>query len=281
MRISEVTRRAIIDYLLIRPLPYYGHSDPIEFLKRTWDLETMPSSDSRFRNASGDIWQHTVNNSDWTDEYLLSAYLDLPHCDDATFLRFVENCVHPVVLRNETAVAETLSVLNEALAKDGVALTKQSEISGRPVYEASELSSFASPTYDVVLSYASEQAGYVEEVAKQLKTFDGVRTFFDKEQEATLWGKDLVEFFDQIYRNSSKFCVMFISREYVDKMWPTHERRSALARAVEQQGKEYILPVRFDNTDVPGLPFTKAYVDAQKKTPAQLAQMILQKLELH
>ncbi|MGM1020416.1 MAG: hypothetical protein ACQEXV_07705 [Bacillota bacterium] len=30
----------------------------------------MPSTDSRFKTASGDIWQHMINNSDWDEVYL-------------------------------------------------------------------------------------------------------------------------------------------------------------------------------------------------------------------
>ena len=45
--------------------PYYGRLSELEFLKRLYPLEQMPSSDPRFMNAEGDIWQHTVNNDDY------------------------------------------------------------------------------------------------------------------------------------------------------------------------------------------------------------------------
>lgn len=44
---------------------YYGRLEEIDFLKRLYDLERMPSFDSRFANAEQDIWQHTVNNDDY------------------------------------------------------------------------------------------------------------------------------------------------------------------------------------------------------------------------
>jgi hypothetical protein len=70
MNITEVTRRDILDYLLIRESAYHGRLDVVTFLKRVFDLSSMPSTDGRFQNAEGDIWQHMVNNYDWTDEYL-------------------------------------------------------------------------------------------------------------------------------------------------------------------------------------------------------------------
>ncbi len=57
----------------------------------------MPSTDSRFDDAEGDIWQHMVNNDDWTFEYLLDDYLGLTRGDDQTLLRFLEICIHPIL----------------------------------------------------------------------------------------------------------------------------------------------------------------------------------------
>lgn len=40
-----------------------------------------------------------------------------------------------------------------------------------------------------------------------------------------------------------------------------------------------MLPVRFDDTEIPGLPSTIAYVDARKTSPAQVATLIIRKLD--
>lgn len=61
MRITAVTRADIMDYLLARDEPFHGKLEIISFLKRIWPLDQMPSTDRRFRNATEDIWQHTVN----------------------------------------------------------------------------------------------------------------------------------------------------------------------------------------------------------------------------
>jgi len=102
-------------------------------------------------------------------------------------------------------------------------------------------------------------------------------SFYDAYEEVTLWGKDLVEHFDSIYRKQGRYCVMFISRHYAEKIWTRYECRVALARAIEQRS-EYVLPVRFDKTEIPGLPPTTAYLDLTKLTPEELGTRILQKL---
>jgi hypothetical protein len=280
MTISEVTRRNIIDYLLLRKYPFHGRLDIISFLKRIWDLSSMPSTDHRFKDAEGDIWQHMVNNYDWEHDYLLYTYLDLLKCNEETFLKFLETCVHPVVLSDEKQVSETLSDFNKALTLDGYRLEVSSQVSGRPVYKAVKLDSTKHSAeenaYEVVLSFAGEDRNYVEAVAEYLKNND-VKVLYDKYEEATLWGKELTEHLDKVFRGSARYCIMFISKEYADKVWTAHERRSALAKAIEEK-VEYILPARFDDTEIPGIRPTIGYVDLSKKTPEDLAKLILQKL---
>jgi hypothetical protein len=133
-----------------------------------------------------------------------------------------------------------------------------------------------SPKYDVVLSFAGEDRDYVEEVASRLKT-SGVDVFYDRYEEASLWGKDLVEHFDSVYRNDGRYCVMFISSAYAEKMWTRHERRSALARGLDSK-REYVLPARFDDTSIDGLRATTAYVDCRRLSPSDLVERIIAKM---
>jgi hypothetical protein len=71
---------------------------------------------------------------------------------------------------------------------------------------------------------------------------------------------------------------MFISKYYALKAWSTHERKSAQARAIESN-QEYILPARFDATEIPGILPTVNYIDLNKYTPEQFGEIVLSKLE--
>jgi hypothetical protein len=131
-------------------------------------------------------------------------------------------------------------------------------------------------SYDICLSFAGEDRVYVEALAKLLQNA-GVRTFYDEFEKADLWGKDLYSHLHDIYQNQARYCVMFISKHYVEKAWTALERRSAQARAFESN-TEYLLPVRFDDTEVPGLPSTIAFVDTNSINLQQLCEMIIRKV---
>jgi tetratricopeptide (TPR) repeat protein len=134
------------------------------------------------------------------------------------------------------------------------------------------------PKYHIALSFAGEERPYVEKVAAALKA-EGVEVFYDMFEEAELWGKDLYSYLSDIYQNRAVFTVMFVSKAYESKLWTNHERKSAQARAFSEN-KEYILPAIFDETvEVPGLLKTTGHTLLKKKTPEQLATLIVQKLK--
>jgi hypothetical protein len=70
---------------------------------------------------------------------------------------------------------------------------------------------------------------------------------------------------------------MFISTDYAKKEWTIHERRSALARAINESG-DYVLPARFDDTELPGLRPTVGYLDLRQIAPQTLVEFVLKKL---
>jgi hypothetical protein len=131
--------------------------------------------------------------------------------------------------------------------------------------------------YDVCLSFAGEQRDYVREVADLLAK-RGIRVFYDEREKVQLWGKDLYAHLDDIYQNLARHCVLFASAEYAKKVCTNHERRSVQARAIREQGGDYLLPARLDNTPIPGLPDTVGYIDLQEVAPAELADLIEEKL---
>ncbi|MDE0198115.1 MAG: TIR domain-containing protein [Caldilineaceae bacterium] len=132
-----------------------------------------------------------------------------------------------------------------------------------------------SKQYEIALSFAGEQRAYVEGVAIALQS-RGISVFYDAFELVELWGKDLTEELHDVYENRAALAVMFISEHYVEKAWPTLERQSILSRAVQERS-EYVLPVRFDDTPVPGLPSSINYVSSENHTPAELAAMIAEK----
>lgn len=130
--------------------------------------------------------------------------------------------------------------------------------------------------WDVALSFAGEDRRYVAEVAEHLKT-KGVQVFYDDFERVNLWGKNPTEVFVDIYMRRARYTVLFISRRYKDKIWTRLERRAALARDLTENG-DYILPARFDDTEIEGLLPTIRYEDLRRISPAEFSVLICQKL---
>jgi hypothetical protein len=130
--------------------------------------------------------------------------------------------------------------------------------------------------YQVALSFAGEQRAYVQRVAAALAN-KGISYFYDDDRRIALWGKNLAEELQRVYMDRSCAVVIFISKEYAEKSWTRHERRSAVSRALRERS-EYVLPVRFDTTNLPGLDPDISYLSAKDYRPAALADAIVQKL---
>ena len=130
--------------------------------------------------------------------------------------------------------------------------------------------------WDVALSFAGAQRDYVGQVAEALRA-QGVRCFYDADEQIELWGRYLAEELPTIYGEQAAAVVVFVSAEYVARNWTRLERRAALARAVSER-REYVLPARFDDTPLPGLLSEMVTVDLRGRTPQQFAAMIATKL---
>ncbi|MGU9821046.1 toll/interleukin-1 receptor domain-containing protein [Pseudomonas sp. LF090] len=131
--------------------------------------------------------------------------------------------------------------------------------------------------YDVALSFAGEDREYVQKVATLLKDME-ISVFYDDFEKVNLWGKDLYTYLSEIYQKKSQYTVIFISEHYAKKQWTNHERSSAQARAFSES-KEYILPVRFDETQIPGVTQTIGYISLKNTSPSDLAKLIAEKLK--
>ena len=70
---------------------------------------------------------------------------------------------------------------------------------------------------------------------------------------------------------------MLISKSYSEKLWTNHERKSAQAKAFEQS-REYILPLRLDETEIEGVNSTIGYIDYNKVGFEETLNLLKQKL---
>jgi hypothetical protein len=110
--------------------------DEVDFLGRLYDLDALPSTDTRFRAARGDIFQHRVANPfDWPDDWIFSdPRFGLADSDDR-LVRVLAEMLHPAVRTDLAEVEELRSFLNSVLVHDGYQIVQADDISGAPVFE--------------------------------------------------------------------------------------------------------------------------------------------------
>ena len=88
--------------------------------------------------------------------------------------------------------------------------------------------------YDVALSFAGEDREYAETL-RDLLIAGGYKSFYDEDELASLWGKNLYDYLSSVYKDRARYCVMFLSKHYERKLWTNHERQMAQARAFQRK----------------------------------------------
>lgn len=135
MKITQITRRDLFDAIIVEKIDWAGSLEEPEFLARIYNLQEISSTDQRFPDAAGDIWQHRVNNYDWEDHWIFhDSRFQLMNGDDEILLRFLAETVHPIVRSDATESQRLVQLYNEFLRNDGFELAEKTRISGKPIY---------------------------------------------------------------------------------------------------------------------------------------------------
>lgn len=170
MPITEITRRAIIDELMLGDHWWAGRLEEPDFLARIYPIHEMDSHDRRFDSAYGDVWQHRINNHDWTDDWIFTDdRFELMNGPDEVFLRFLAETVHPVVRPDRDIAEAMVASYNEHLRHDGYETHATGQISGRSVFGARSLmegpraiEQLRAVSRDVDAAYISQQITRME-----------------------------------------------------------------------------------------------------------------------
>jgi AbiJ N-terminal domain 3/TIR domain len=111
MEFSAELRKALLRNIARNGLTWSGTVEAPTFYGQFFDLANLPSTDPRYSDAAGDMWQHTVNNSDWSDDDIINdprfSPLQLSNDDFAKFVN--------AALDRETRPREELEKLAEAI----------------------------------------------------------------------------------------------------------------------------------------------------------------------
>jgi len=119
--------------------------------------------------------------------------------------------------------------------------------------------------YDIAVSFAGEDRKIVEKISNILSD-KGHKIFYDKYEEALLWGRDLTKELPAKYRNA-RYVMVFISDYYLKKMWTNYERQIIIQKHIELKGEQFLLPVRLNGCkkELPGLSQLVSYISLDSK----------------
>ena len=104
--------------------------------------------------------------------------------------------------------------------------------------------------------------------------------FYHKNFEAELSRPDLDIYLQDIYGKQSELVVVFLSANYEKKQWTGLEWR-ALRELIKQREGYAVMPIRFDETHIPGQFSTDGYSSAAGRDPEEIADLILDRLLLN
>lgn len=133
--------------------------------------------------------------------------------------------------------------------------------------------------FDIAISFAGEDRVVAEQFAELWSKTYSLRVFYDTYEQAKLLGEKLIPYLHEIYSEKSLYCVVIISKDYKRKRWTSVEFEGAQERAFNEFEQAYILPIRIDDTKLPGFPSTRGHLDIRKIEISKIAAIIFDKVK--
>ena len=131
--------------------------------------------------------------------------------------------------------------------------------------------------FDFAISFSAEYRPLAKELSEHL-TARGAAVFLDEYYVAQLLGRRLDREFSWVFGAGTRFFVPIVSTSYAERAWPQHEWTIAKLEAEKRQ-KEFILPLRVDDSLLVGLSDTVSYMDLRHNPVNKVADLLIEKLE--
>lgn len=160
----------ILDGLRLENVAWYGQLDDVEFLSRLFDLQQLPSTDSRFKDAAGDIWQHRYNNDDWEIDWVYTdPRFQLIDGSVEQFLRFLCEVAHPIVRPDRDEALKLVLHFNDQLRSAGWEIYEEELIAGRPRFSFRQRSSSSRAFFRAKTVAEALDAGWMAKEIERLE----------------------------------------------------------------------------------------------------------------
>jgi hypothetical protein len=130
--------------------------------------------------------------------------------------------------------------------------------------------------YDIALSFAGEDRKHALRIAKALKQ-NSIKIFYDEFEKEKIVGTNLYTSLYETYRYKSRYCIIILSSNYINKIWPTHERNAIQERMLTESTNNFLIPIKLEDVSFPGL-FSIGYLDIRKDKFNDIIDIIIRKL---
>ncbi len=189
--------------------------------------------------------------------------------------KFCRDCTN--ILESQAVVGDAILALPEAFKSINDIKVAEREVTEAVLLRGKRYADDADGyDYDIALSFSGNDREYAELLADHLKR-DELAVFYDRAEQADLWGRNLQTHLAELYRIRARFCIVLVSKHYVTSRWTQVELEAALAREFELR-EPYILPLQLDDTRLEQLLSTKGYIDTRQFPIEDIVELVKQKI---
>lgn len=129
--------------------------------------------------------------------------------------------------------------------------------------------------YDFAISFAGEDRSIAEKLYNLLK--NSCEVFYDKDVEHHLLGAEIDEILKKVFGPLSRYVIVLVSRHYPKKDWTDFEFQIAKSEWNKRK-RDFILPIRLDDTKFPGLRSSWGYLHLNHHSIEKVTAILLRKL---
>ena len=161
--ITHSTKREVFNILRHYNVSWSGRQTHTQFLNSLYKLSELPSYDPRYQDAESDIWQHTENNDDWEEYWIIEdKRLSLIEGDCSYFLNFIQQVLNPFIRDTNLNPKKIISTINDYLKSEGWVFYEENPVIDLSKIRYKESSEATIPSYYSNVIFSPRQGGMAE-----------------------------------------------------------------------------------------------------------------------
>lgn len=132
--------------------------------------------------------------------------------------------------------------------------------------------------FDVAVSFSGEDRDTVVKLVNTLGE-SGLEVFYDFDEQAMLWGRDLRKELRRVYSEDALYMVICLSESYPERDWTTFEFEIG-REAAGKRTEDYLLPLIVGDArpSIVGLPSSVGHISLATRSVEDVADLIQQKI---